>query len=109
MKPLCSLCSANESATGSTYCLECDRLFSGTLRKQRSEEERKRHNARTYANVYERRGQLAKRLECEVCGTTEGVEKHHPDYSQPLVVVYVCKAHHPMADKIRRAGERWLA
>ena len=38
------------------------------------------------------RGLLTK-APCQVCGVDE-VEAHHPDYHQPLQVVWLCKAHH---------------
>lgn len=31
---------------------------------------------------------------CVECGTTENIERHHPDYSQPLLVVWLCRDHH---------------
>jgi hypothetical protein len=31
---------------------------------------------------------------CEECGTTETVQAHHDDYSQPLYVRWLCVAHH---------------
>ena len=33
------------------------------------------------------------RWPCEVCGNAES-DGHHPDYSRPLVVVWLCKEHH---------------
>lgn len=33
------------------------------------------------------------RWPCEVCGDAES-DGHHPDYSKPLVVVWLCKNHH---------------
>lgn len=32
--------------------------------------------------------------ECELCGTVDNLEHHHPDYSEPLVTVTVCKLCH---------------
>ena len=29
---------------------------------------------------------------CEFCGSTEYLERHHPDYSKPLEVITVCKS-----------------
>lgn len=34
------------------------------------------------------------KLPCEVCGATKRVEGHHPAYSMPLDVVWLCKPHH---------------
>jgi hypothetical protein len=31
---------------------------------------------------------------CAICGTFKRVEKHHPDYSKPLDVVFLCSVHH---------------
>ena len=36
---------------------------------------------------------LLEKTPCHVCGSAE-VEAHHPDYSLPLNVVWLCKAHH---------------
>jgi len=40
-----------------------------------------------------RHGQLV-RGPCAVCGTTEGIDGHHTDYTKPLNVVWLCKPHH---------------
>ena len=39
-----------------------------------------------------RTGKVVK-LPCQECGVQE-VEAHHPDYSRPLDVVWLCKEHH---------------
>lgn len=39
-----------------------------------------------------KRGKLVKTA-CQVCGAVE-VEGHHPDYSRPLDVVWLCREHH---------------
>lgn len=36
---------------------------------------------------------------CQVCGTTEKVEAHHPDYSKPLDVQWLCFTHHREAHR----------
>lgn len=41
---------------------------------------------------------------CSVCGEQK-VEAHHPDYSKPFEVVWVCKPHHAELDKKRRNDE----
>jgi len=40
-----------------------------------------------------RRG-LLKKQPCEVCGTEIRVEAHHPDYTKPLEVKWLCRVHH---------------
>ncbi len=40
-----------------------------------------------------RDGRLTKQP-CEVCGATTKVEAHHPDYSKPLDVQWLCFRHH---------------
>lgn len=53
-----------------------------------------------------RDGKLKRENECEGCGRSDvRIEKHHPDYSRPLLVVWFCKPCHAIADKIRRRLE----
>ena len=39
---------------------------------------------------------------CQVCGMANKLERHHPDYSRPTVIVWLCKPCHARADAIRR-------
>ena len=44
---------------------------------------------------------------CEVCGSTENLERHHPDYSKPLEVQVLCKRchnakHHPLLEELKQ-------
>jgi len=41
---------------------------------------------------------------CEVCGNPKG-EAHHDDYSQPLAIRWLCRAHH----KAHHASEKGAA
>jgi hypothetical protein len=54
-------------------------------------EQRRKDGCRSYAQVYLKRGKL-QREPCEVCGSD--AQMHHPDYSQPLVVFWLCRKHH---------------
>jgi len=49
-------------------------------------------NARSYANVYLRRGKI-KRRPCSECGSAEA-QMHHEDYRKPLEVTWLCRACH---------------
>ena len=51
------------------------------------------------------RAQMKQPELCEGCGLPKKIEKHHPDYSKPLLVVWLCKPCHAIADKIRRRLE----
>lgn len=62
-----------------------------------NEEERKRLNARSYLHVYVKRGKV-KKLQCENCGSSKS-EAHHADYSQPLVVTWLCRQCHLLLHK----------
>jgi hypothetical protein len=44
------------------------------------------------------------RQPCEVCGTTERIHAHHPDYFKPLEVRWLCAKHHK-AEHMRLAKE----
>lgn len=96
-------------------CKECKRAYE--RRPERSEYERKRYKvperrayslanskhwvrlnddgyrAHNAANNAVRDGKL-KRKPCQQCGSAEYVHKHHPDYSKPLEVVWLCARCH---------------
>jgi hypothetical protein len=61
-----------------------------------SPERRRRHIAVAYAGVYFRSGRLKpKPCERRRSGRCRGpIEKHHVDYSKPLLVSWICRGHH---------------
>ena len=94
-KATCSRCGcANDRAPAQRYCLTCHAAYMRENRPIHSmlpDEQRKKANARSYANTYQNRGKLAIKP-CEVC---EGLaEKHHDDYTKPLEVRWLCREHH---------------
>jgi len=62
--------------------------------------------AQRAANNALRDGKIGRADVCEGCGSSEcPVEKHHLDYARPLLVMWLCKPCHAIADKIRRRLE----
>jgi len=57
-----------------------------------TDEQRRKDNCRSYAAVYLRRGKI-ERKPCEACGDLKA-EMHHPDYSQPLLIEWLCRTCH---------------
>jgi hypothetical protein len=56
----------------------------------------KRHRARMNCNsaiYYALKAGRVQKTPCFICGAVES-EAHHPDYDQPLSVIWLCKAHH---------------
>lgn len=73
------------------------------LRRRTTQEWYRNHPARKHAQSKLRRALLAgkiKRLPCFICGGL--AEAHHPDYSAPLDVVWLCSAHHKQAHAIAK-------
>lgn len=58
------------------------------------------------ANTARRRAQRAfpDPKPCEKCGVTESVQRHHPDITKPLEIIWLCQACHVAADA---AEGRW--
>lgn len=70
-----------------------------------SREWRRKHRERQNAHNAAARAGLQQPSTCEGCGNARRLEKHHHDYSRPLLVVWLCKPCHVIADKIRRRLE----
>jgi len=49
------------------------------------------------------RGKRVLPMPCLVCG--KDAEAHHPDYSQPLDVIWLCDTHHKEVHKMARQME----
>lgn len=66
------------------------------LRKRVVEEWNKKFPERRAAQAKVRYALLKgvlKKMPCSICGSEKSVG-HHPDYSEPLSVVWLCQAHH---------------
>jgi len=49
--------------------------------------------ARNQVTIALKTGRLVKGP-CVVCGTTKQIQAHHPDYTKPLDVMWLCRLHH---------------
>jgi hypothetical protein len=88
---LCPRCQERPK-TSSGYCKECHAENQREWRQfhQPTDQERRRASARSYAQVYVRRG-IIERQDCRVCHRP--AEIHHPDYDKPLEVIWLCHQH----------------
>ncbi len=81
------------------------------LRRRVSEAWRKTYPERNRAHQRARRavkrGIIAKPESCGRCSSPIArLQMHHPDYSQPLLVEWLCKPCHAVADRERREAEK---
>lgn len=61
----------------------------------RSRPRDQKYKARVILNAAVRSGELLRPNSCQRCGSTKGrIEGHHPDYSLPLEVVWLCSECH---------------
>lgn len=93
--PICAKPLSKEEIGKHAYCRLCKNKSTQENRKVHSLltlEQRKKANARSYLNVYIRRGAIKKRP-CAICGELD-TQAHHEDYDKPLDVIWLCKWHH---------------
>jgi hypothetical protein len=77
---------------------EAGKLRHREARLRYHERHPERRNAAVAVGNALRDGRLT-RQPCHVCGQT-AVEGHHPDYSRPLDVVWLCNQHHREAHEV---------
>lgn len=70
----------------------------GAWRKENPE----RYKAHAKVNYALRAGDLVKWPTCALPDCNHAPEAHHPDYSRPLDVVWLCPAHHKQAHALAR-------
>lgn len=94
----CSKCDAVHSEwyknRPRSYCPTCRNKASNEWKKKNplTGEQKRKAIARTYSHIYRDRG-FIQREACSECGA-HNAEMHHPDYSKPLEVVWLCRACH---------------
>ena len=78
---------------------------SSMLYKQNNKEKIRAHEA-VYRAI--KRGELMRKLNCEICFGTCKIEAHHANYKQPLNVIWLCHSCHMSLhskNKIKQTGE----
>jgi hypothetical protein len=90
----CSRCGKSNDRKRQRYCRSCHAAYQRQWRKTHplTKAQRRKDNTRSYANAYQRRGVLVVDP-CWACGAPNA-EKHHPNYDQPLNVVWLCRKCH---------------
>ncbi len=71
--------------------------------RREKEQEPQKYRARTAAGNALRNGHLRKEP-CYFCAATTDVEMHHPDYTQPLRVYWLCRLCHRKLDGMTKIG-----
>ncbi|MDD4445491.1 MAG: hypothetical protein PHC36_06740 [Eubacteriales bacterium] len=75
-----------------------------TIWRRQKEMEPEKYHARTAAGNALRDGRLPHGTQCYLCGGAENLEMHHPDYSQPLRVYWLCRVCHRKLDGMQKIG-----
>jgi len=111
----CSRCGMVKSAAEfrSNRCRDCRRQWdveykarlSPEIKRERRQRWRlrypeKKRAQRQVADAIES-GKLVRPSACESCGVQTKPQGHHPDYSKPLDVRWLCKPCHAIADRQR--------
>src|ERR1039458_5108008 len=86
----CSMCNVRPHRPGQRTCRECHAEEQRKYRTTHPVEPEHKHkgNCRSYAHVYRNRGKL-KKQPCIFCRSNKS-QMHHPDYSRPLLVLWLC-------------------
>lgn len=72
-------------------------VFRESSRRWYQSNKERRNKLAVIRNLAQRKVKLD--VNCEICDSTENLERHHPDYSKPLVVQTLCKPCHNRLDK----------
>jgi len=77
----------------------CEPLTTNAANTRRDKEKfPEKNQARLIVRKAVKAGKLIPSQECEMCGSENHIEGHHPDHSKPFLLLYLCKACHHLAD-----------
>ena len=74
------------------YCSECLGAMQRAKRQRMTPQQRQKERCRSYTHLLVKRGKIRKQP-CGVCSKYPS-EAHHPDYSRPDLVHWLCRQHH---------------
>lgn len=108
-------CGSIKNKIGCTYLFQKERMCEYN-KKYRKTDEYKIYNRKKIKEYYKnnpikykvrhkvfaalKNGTLKKPLKCEKCNKKLFLEGHHPDYSKPLKVIWLCKKCHIETDRL---------
>ena len=71
------------------------KYYKQNVEKIKAEERRKyQQNPRIKLSQNMARHEFPNILKCDACGSTQVLERHHPDYNQPLKILILCRSCH---------------
>ena len=71
-------------------CKECQYA----VQRNRYKREFYKAQAKEKARDAYKTGKIQKPLFCEICGERKKLDRHHPDYSRPLKIIWACRKCH---------------
>lgn len=93
-----------ESEERQEHCRAQGRRYSPEVKAEYQRQYRSKNKEKIQARAKTRKAMLSGKIQkspCHFCGTTEGLEAHHEDYSKPLDVFWMCRACHSKYHAIR--------
>ena len=73
------------------------------VRAQWSDRNPEKHQCHTSLKNAVRDGKITKSASCQSCGTSDGrIHGHHPDYTKPLEVMWLCATCHSRQHRLER-------
>lgn len=106
---ICSRCHKEPTTTlNSSYCRECRKAYKreyysrnkAAIQQYYKGEGALAKSARKAVDTALASGVLTRPNVCSVCGAQTVIEAHHPDYSQPLQVTWLCNPCHTEVHRV---------